>query len=205
MPTQRDLSIRRGETFGLAVRWESDLWLYSAIAAISKTAPVRITHAGAASPIPDGWEVAVVDAQGLAQLNATSNPPKPKDMRRATVLSATEIEFNPISAAAYGAHRAGTGYLAWRAPHALAGYRARMQIKDRVGGVVLFTLTSDPDGGITLDDANKVVELTLSALQTEAVLKSGAAYDLELVSPAGTVTALLAGAITFGEEITTIT
>lgn len=63
MPTQRDLSIRRGETFSLAVRWESDLWMYSPITAISKTAPVRITHAGAASPIPDGWEVAVVDAQ----------------------------------------------------------------------------------------------------------------------------------------------
>ena len=204
MPTQRDLSIRRGETFSLAVRWESDLWMYSPITAISKTAPVRITHAGAAA-LPDGWEVAVVDAQGLTQLNAASNPPKPKDMRRATVLSPTEIEFNPVSAAAFSAHRAGTGYLAWRAPHALAGYRARMQIKDRVGGVVLFTLTSDPDGGITLDDANKVVELTLSALQTEAILKSGGAYDLEMVSPAGTVTALLAGAITFGEEITTIT
>lgn len=95
---QHDIELRRGATFVLHVRWETTPWLYAAIASISLTAPVTITSA--AHAIPDGWKVAVVDAKGLTQLNAKNNPPKASDMRRATVVSATQIQFNEISATA---------------------------------------------------------------------------------------------------------
>ncbi len=203
MAKAQDLTIRRGETFTLTVRWETEPWLYAAIASISRTAPVRITSA--AQAIPDGWQVAVVDAQGMTALNAANNPPKPKDMRRATAVSSTEIEFNDISSASFGAHKANTGYLAWLTPHALAGYTARMQIKDRVGGLVLFSLTSNVAGGIEIDDANKVIEVTLTAAQAEMAAAASGVYDLELVSTGGVVTALLAGAVAFGDEVTTTT
>ncbi len=201
MTTVRDIQIRRGSTFPLTVRWETESWLYAAIAGISLTAPVAITSA--AHTIPDGWNVAVVDAKGLTQLNAKNNPPKASDMRRATVVSATQIEFNSISAAAYPAHVAATGYLAWRAPQTLVGYQARMQIKDRVGGAVLVSLTSSMGGGITIDDGGKAIEITITAEQTEAIASVGGVYDLELVSPGGVVTTLLAGAVTFETEVTT--
>lgn len=203
MAKNLDLAIRRGETFTLTVRWETEPWLYAAITSISQTAPVRITSATQA--IPDGWQVSVVDAKGMTQLNAANNPPKPKDMRRATAVSSTEIEFNDISSASFGAHKANTGYLAWLTPHALAGYTARMQIKDRVGGLVLFSLTSDVAGGIEIDDANKVIEITLTAAQAEMAAAASGVYDLELVSTGGVVTALLAGAVAFGDEVTTTT
>ncbi|WP_440111806.1 hypothetical protein [Acidovorax sp. BL-A-41-H1] len=198
---QHDIDIRRGATFVLPIRWETEPWLYAAISAIALTAPVAITTA--AHTIPDGWNVAVVDAKGLTQLNAKNNPPKASDMRRATVVSSTRIEFNDISAAGFGRHTANTGYLAWLTPKAMAGYTARMQIKDRVGGTVLLALTSDLGGGILLDDAGKVIEITITAAQAEALGKSSGVYDLELVSPGGVVTALLEGAVTVGTEVTT--
>jgi len=198
---QHDIELRRGSTFVLPVRWETEPWLYAAIASIALTAPVAITSA--AHAIPDGWNVAVVDAKGLTQLNAKSNPPKTSDMRRATVVSGTQIQFNEISAAAFGKHQAGSGYLAWLTPHSLAGYTARMQIKDRVGGSVRLELTSGVGGGIALDDAGKVIEITISAEQSEGFAWASGVYDLELVSPGGVVTALLEGAVTVSAEITT--
>lgn len=198
-----DLAIRRGETFKLTVRWETEPWLYAAITSISQAAPVRITSATQA--IPDGWGVAVVDAKGLTVLNAQNNPPKSKDMRRATVISTTDIEFNDFSSASFNAHKANTGYLAWMTPHSLAGFSARMQIKDRVGGTVLFSLTSAVSGGIEIDDLNKVIEITLTAEQAEMAAAASGVYDLELVSAGGIVTALLAGAVAFGDEVTTTT
>lgn len=198
---QHDIEIRRGATFVLPVRWETEPWLYAAIASIALTAPVAITSA--AQTIPDGWNVAVVDAKGLTQLNAKNNPPKASDMRRATVVSSTVIQFNEISAAAFGKHTQSTGYLAWMTPHSLAGYTARMQIKDRVGGTVLLSLTSAVDGGITLDDTGKVIEITITAEQAEAITWTSGVYDLELVSSGGVVTALLEGAVTVSTEVTT--
>ncbi len=198
---QHDIEIRRGATFVLPVRWETEPWLYAAIASISQTAPVAITSA--AQAIPDGWSVAVVDAKGLTQLNAKNNPPKASDMRRATVVSNTVIQFNEISAAAFGKHTAGSGYLAWMTPQSLAGYTARMQIKDRAGGTVLLSLTSAVDGGITLDDTAKVIEITITAEQSEAITWASGVYDLELVSSGGVVTALLEGSVVVGAEVTT--
>lgn len=201
MAEVRDLDIRRGETFSLAVRWETEPWLYAAIVSIALTAPVLITSA--AHTIPNGWRVAVVGAKGLAQLNAKNNPPKPSDMRRATVVSGTQIEFNEISAAEFTAHRASTGYLAWLTPHTLSGYTARMQIKDRVGGTVLHSMTSAVDGGILINDADKVIELLIDEPTTAAFAWPSGVYDLELISPGGVVTALLMGAVTVGAEVTT--
>lgn len=198
---QHDIELRRGATFVLPVRWETEPWLYAAITSIAQRAPVSITSA--AHTIPDGWNVAVVDARGLTQLNAKSNPPKASDMHRATVVSATQIEFNGTSAAAFGKHTPGTGYLAWRTPQSLLGHTARMQIKDRIGGTVRASLTSAPGGGILLNDAGKVIEITITAEQAEAFAWTSAVYDLELVSGAGKVTALLEGAVTVSGEVTT--
>ncbi len=196
-----DLAIRRGATFTLSLRWEGETWLYAAITGITQTAPAQITSAVHA--IPDGWRVAVVDAKGMTQLNATSNPPKDRDMRRASVVSSTVLEFNDTSAAAFGKHTPNTGYIAWLAPRSLAGFTARMQIRERVKGPVVVSLTSAPNGGISLDDTLKVIDLTLTAEQTETVLQASGVYDLELVSAGGVVFDVLEGAVTFGTEITT--
>ena len=78
-----------------------------------------------------------------------------------------------------------------------------MQVKDRIGGTVLASLTSLPGGGIVLNDAGKVIEITITAEQSEAFAWASAVYDLELVSAAGKVTALLEGAASVSGEVTT--
>ena len=199
-PTAVDLTILQGRTFRKVVRWESARFATAAIAAMSQAGSVQITTP-LAHGIPDGWRVAVVDAKGMTELNAQNNPPKAKDFREATVVSPTIIEFNAVSSAAYRAYSSG-GFLKWRVPHDLAGYTARMTIKDRVGGTALLTLTS-ANGGITVDDAEKLIELFLDDVSTAAITWTSAVYDLEMVSPSGDVTAILTGAVSVEQEITT--
>jgi len=196
---KQNLVITQGKTFEQFVRWESEPFLFTPILAISNTAPVRITTG--VHGIPDGWRVAVVDAGGLTELNAANNPPKASDFRKATVPDTTHIEFNPLSAVEYGTFSAG-GYLQWYTPHDLAGYTARLAIKNKAGGTVLLSLTTE-NVGIVLDASAKTIKLFISAIGTAALTWKTGVYDLELVSPAGVVTALLTGSVSVTPEITT--
>lgn len=81
----------------------------------------------------------------------------------------------------------------------LTGYTARMQIRQRVGGDVLTTLTTE-NGGITLGGAAGTITLTISATNTAAITMDGV-YDLEMVS-GSTVTRLLQGSVTLSKEVT---
>lgn len=197
---KKDLVITKGKTFVQTIRWEVAPYLFAAISAISNTAPVRVTTSTVHN-IPDGWRVAVVDAGGMTELNAGNNPPKDSDFRQATVVDTTKIEFNPISAVAFEAFTSG-GYLQWFTPHDLAGYTARMSIKDKVGGTVLLSLTTE-NAGIVLDNTAKTITLNVSATASAALTWKTGVYDLELVSPTGVVTALLTGSVTVASEVTT--
>lgn len=197
---KKDLIITRGKTYEQAVRWATPPYLFAAIAAISNAAPVRVTTV-ASHNIPDGWLVAVVDAEGLTELNATSNPPKDADYRQATLVDATKIEFNPISAAAFDTYTSG-GYLQWFSPHDLSGYTARMAVKNKVGGSMLLSLTTE-NGGIVINDSAKTITLNIAAAVTAALTWSAGVYDLELVSSTGVVTALLQGSVVVNTEVTT--
>lgn len=199
--TKQDLQLRQGETFTQVFRWEVEPFLVARIKAIEPIASVRI-ETQAAHGIPDGWRVAVVDS-GVSQLDAAKNPPAAKDFRRATVLDTTHIEFNGLSAVNFDAHAANAGYLMWYSPQDLAGYKARMKLKDKAGGTEYLELSTE-DSRIALDDVGKSITLTLPASVTEQILTwKKAVYDLELESPTGIVTALFAGAITVTPEITT--
>lgn len=197
---KQNLAIVQGSTFSQTLRWGTLPFLFATISAISNTAPVRITTTGAHG-ILDGWRVAVVDAEGLTELNAASNPPKATDFRQATLVDTTHIEFNPISAAGFEAYTS-DGYLQWYTPHDLTGYTARMAIKNKVGGTVLLSLTTE-NGGIELDDSAKTITLNISATDTAALTWTTGTYDLEMVSSTGVVTPLMYGSVSVTKEITT--
>lgn len=194
-----DIEIIQGKTFEKVLRWETEPFLFTAILGMSNTAPVRITTG--VHGIPDGWRVAVVDAGGMTELNAASNPPKSADFRRATVVDTTHIEFNPISAGNYGTWTSG-GYLQWYTPHDLTGYTARMAVKDKVGGTVLLSLTTE-NGGIVIDASAKTITLAITATDAAALTWTSGVYDLELVSTTGVVTQLMYGSISVTKEVTT--
>lgn len=201
MATEHDISIRRGSSRRIVVRWETEPYLFAAISSITRAAPA-VLNTQQPHGLPDGWNVAVIDAQGMTQLNAKSNPPKPGDFRRARVRSTTQIEFNETSSALFGAHRGNTGFLQWLTPHELLDYEARMDIKDRVGGTILMTLTSD-NSRILVSDSEKTITLVFQPADTNDVPWSTGVYDLEMVAPGGFVTPILSGSFELTTQVTT--
>ena len=199
MVASKDLTILQGKTFELVVRWETEPILYKAITAITQTAPVRLTVVG--HNLPDGWRAAVVSVKGMSEINACNTPPRNSDFRPITVLDANTIEINEINAADYRAYVSG-GYLQCNTPVDLAGQTARMDIKDRVGGTVLHSLTSE-NGGITIDNIKKTIVLTIAATQTDDFDWRSGVYDLELISATGHVAALITGKAFVTKEVTT--
>jgi len=140
MATKLKLTVVQGNTFSQVVRWETVPFVFKPITDISRSAPVVIT--AAAHGIPDGWRAAVVSAGGMTKINATHFPVRGSDLKTVTVLSADSVALHDINSTAYTAYTSG-GYLVYYTPVSLSGYTARMTIKDRVGGTVLATLTSD--------------------------------------------------------------
>lgn len=199
--TRADLTIEQGKTFTQVVRWEVEPYVTVAIEAITRANPVVITTSEAHGLV-NGWNVAVVDALGMTDLNAGSNPPKESDFRRATVVDSTNISFNGVSSARFRAYRGG-GYLQWLTPKDMSGYTARLSIKDEVGGTELLSLTTENDR-IAIDNSAKLITLSLTAEDTEAITDwTSGVYDLELVSADDEVTALITGKVKVTQEVTT--
>jgi hypothetical protein len=86
----------------------------------------------------------------------------------------------------------------------LTGCTARMQIRETVlSPSTLLSLTSDPEAGITVTAGPPgVIAITITAAQTAAMTWKHGVYDLELVSPNGTVERLLKGDVSVDFEVT---
>ena len=193
-----NLELIKGKTFTRVVRWESTPFIYKAITGITKAAPAVVTATG--HGVPDGWRVAIVSAGGMREINAKHNPPWDGEFRRATVLTSDTISLNEVNSAGFTTYTSG-GYVQYYTPIDLTGYTARMKIKDRVGGTVLLSLTSE----IVVDNAAKTITVTIAASVTELVTWTEGVYDLEMVSSdvVPVVTELLAGTVTVSDEVTT--
>lgn len=198
MADTKDLSLVQGKTFSLVLRWETEPIVYKTITAIQQSAPARLTVAG--HGIPDGWRCAVTNVKGMTEINAEANALRDTDYNPITVVDPNTIEINAINAAGFKAYTSG-GVIQFNTPVDLTGYTARMQIKAKVGGTVLKSLVSPTD--ITLNTAASTITLTISATDTAAFAWKSGVYDLELVSAAGVVTALLTGKVTVAKEVTT--
>lgn len=199
MAVSKDLTIQQGKTFALVLRWETEPIVYKAITAIAQTAPVRITVPG--FDAPDGWRVAVVSVKGMTEINAANTPPRSTGYTPVTVLDDDTVELNEVNAAGFHAYTSG-GYLQYNTPVDLAGYTARMAIKDKIGGTVLHSLTTE-NGGIAIDNVAKTITLTIAATDTDDFAWTRGVYELEMVSATGVVTALISGKVTVTKEVTT--
>jgi hypothetical protein len=86
-------------------------------------------------------------------------------------------------------------------PINLAGYTARMQVReDYFSTVATLTLTTE-NGGITLGGATGSIVLSVSAADMTLVESSAYVYDLEL-EIGGVVTRLIQGTFTVNAEVT---
>lgn len=196
-----DITIEKGKTFKLVVRWEDENIIYKPIQSISKAAPAIVGCTG--HGVPDGWPVAIVSVLGMKEINAASTPPKEKEYVKATSVDANTIELNTVNAAGYSTYTSG-GYVQYYEPHDLTNVTARMKIKDKVGGTTLLTL-DESNTRITIDNVDKTITLVVDAEDTEVLAFKKGVYDLEGVEEVvpEVVYALLAGSVTVTEEVTT--
>src|SRR4051794_17894604 len=96
--------------------------------------------------------------------------------------------------------------LTWKDPsgnaYDLTGFSARMKIKTLSGKLILSltNVLSVAGDGLTLGGTAGTVAITIGDATTAALTFSSAKYDLELVSPAGTVVRLIEGLVTLDKE-----
>lgn len=196
-----NLTIRQGETFIRVIRWETLPFVYKAITAITNAAPVRITAVG--HGLVSGWRAAVISAGGMDEINALYDPPRDSDFKQVTAIDADNIEINSVNSAEFDQYTSG-GYLKYYTPVSLAGYSARMTVRNKIGGTIIIQFTSGaPDNRIALDDANHTITLTIAATDSDDLDFQTGVYDLELVGPTGVVTTLYYGTVTLTREVTT--
>lgn len=204
MATTRNLVIKQGKTFSLILRWELDEILYKAITGIEQSAPARLVVP--MHNIPDGWRGAVTNVRGMVEINSEANNIGDSDYKEITVIDANTIELNAVNAAGFKAYTSG-GYLQINKPADLAGYTARMDIRDKVGGTLLASSdASDAPLNIitlTIDNTKKTITMLISATATAAIAWSKGVYELEMVSGTGVVAAVMTGQATVSREITT--
>jgi hypothetical protein len=198
---QLDLVIEQGKTFSRVIRWETENLVWRAITAIDQVAPMRVTSL--AHGIPDGWRAAITDVVGMLQANALHTPPWDNELQLVAFAGASAVLFPNVSAASFDPYESG-GYLVYYDPADLAGMTARMKIKDQVGGNELESIVTKAGTGFVIDDLAKTITLTITPVDTALFEWQTGVYDLEMVDgSSGDVVAILSGAVTVTEEVTT--
>lgn len=210
MSDTKDLDIKQGKTFSLVLRWETEPIIYKPITGVSfSSGAPRLTVTG--HGMPSGYRGAVTRVKGPTQINAKNSPPRDADYVPGTVIDADTIELNGV--APYDANGnewpayVSGGFWQFNTPVDLAGYTARMKIKDKVGGTVLASTEAGDSPlnvlAIAIDNTAKTITLTISATATEGFAWTKGVYDLEMVSAGGVVTTIMAGKVTVAKEVTT--
>jgi hypothetical protein len=176
------LTITRGITFEFCFLYADDARTYLPIEAMPQISPVRLTvpqHG-----IPDGWPVWLAGLPAPAELNTVGGA-RPDTAKR---IDADTIELHNVSA--YGLRPyAGGGQVVFQTPIDLTGWVCRAQVREKVGGTLLFSWHSDPaespDGLIGIDGA--ALTFNIDAATSSAFPWSRGVYDAELIDPSGTI------------------
>lgn len=191
-PTKLNFKIYQGSTFTETFRWEGDLKVYAPIANITRTAPMVVTST--AHNIPANWRVKISNVLGMKEANTT-------DYINATEVTANTVTFNSINAVNYSTYTAGSGVLEYNQPVSLTGYTARMQIREKITSASYIKELTTSNGGIILDDTNKVITITISAADTSSFSFKTAIYSLELVN-GSLVEPFIYGSVSLEPDIT---
>jgi hypothetical protein len=192
-PVKLNFKVYQGSTFSEVLRWESSTKVYKTITAISKTAPVVIN--AVAHGIPVGWRTKVTNVVGMTAINSTDT------YNTVSAVTADTVTLNDINSLGYTAYTSG-GVLEYNLPVDLAGFTARMQIREKLTSTATIKDLTTGNGGVVLDNTLKTITIFMSATDTAALTFSTAVYSLELVSSGGIVTQLITGNMTLVQEVT---
>lgn len=193
-PAKVNLVIYQGSTFSEILRWESSRKVYKPITGITNAAPVIIT--APLHSVPDGWRVRFTNVVGMKEINSAADT-----YSTAVLKTENTIEINAINSIAYTPYASG-GILEYNEPINLAGYTARMQIRNKLGDSTYLLDMTTENGRIILNNSVKTIELKITATDTTAITWTSGVYSLELVSAGGVVSTLMNGTVTVKQEVT---
>jgi hypothetical protein len=180
MAEEIEITVTRGKTFECGLLAGELSMAYATISAITSVAPVRVTATD--HGVPDGWPISISGVKAPSELNVSDVT--------AVRIDANTLELNHLNGATWRA-LSGTGVIAFRKPFDLTGCAARAQVRTKVGGELLFSWHSDvgqaPDSLIVLDVATSQVILPMTAAVTAALVWNRGVFDVELITPGGSV------------------
>jgi hypothetical protein len=193
------ITIQRGKTFEFGFLYAEDELLYLPITGMPSKAPVRLTVEG--HGVPDGWPVRVTCVKAPAELNTPDD-----ESQIAKLVDADTVELNALNAHCWKAF-SGSGLLVLNKPMDLTGWHCRAQVRDRVGGQLLFSWHSDPgearDGEAFVDVANSRVVLRVDPETAAGLAWKRGVYDVEALAPSGDVYPVVAiSRVTVADEVT---
>jgi len=194
-PAKINYKIYQGSTFQETFRWESETKVYVPISAIAKSAPCVVTTTTPHN-LPIGWRFRVVGAGGMKEINSTG-----EEYHLSTLIpTTTTVEINQVNSLAYTAYTSG-GVIEFNQPVSLAGYAARMQIRETVDSATIIHEATTQNTQISLDNTTKTIQITLLANVTQAFTFSTAVYSLELYN-GNNVIPFIYGNLTLVQEVT---
>lgn len=190
-PTKLNFKVYQGSTFQETLRWESSIKVYAPITMIAKSAPMVITATN--HGVPPNWRIKVTGALGMKEVNMT-------DPVLATSVTQDTVTINSMNSLSYATYTGG-GVLEYNQPVDLAGFTARMQIRQKLEDTAVVKELTTENGGIVINNTTKTISLNISATDTAAFSFQTAVYSLELVNGA-VVTPFAGGTLTLIKEVT---
>lgn len=194
------LSLVRGKTCEQAFLYSNSILAYRPITALANKAPVRLTCP--AHGCPDNWPVRVQGVVEPRELNTEEGK-----AFQATVVDLDTLELNSLDASLW-AEFVHSGSVVFNTPIDLTGWKARMHIRNKIGGELLCTLSSDPaddaEGVIEIDNESSAFIIKLTAEQTAGLTWNSGVYDLEAIRPDGGVVSILAPSPVVVEQEVTV-
>jgi len=195
-PAKINYKIYQGSTFKEVFRWESQTKQYANISAITKAAPCVITTT-ANHTIPTGWRVRVNGVVGMKEINMTAED----SYYIVTAASSNTITLNQVNSAGYTTYTSG-GIIEWNTPVPLAGYTAKMQIRESIDSSTVILELTTANGGIVIDTTNYTIGINMTSTQTAAFTFINAVYSLELTNVGGAVQTFVNGNLSLVPEVT---
>lgn len=195
-PAKINYKIFQGGTFQETFRWESETKVYVPIQSIAKAAPCVITTQTPHN-LPVGWRFRVVGAGGMKEINSVGESAYYLSTLTPT---ASTIEINQTNSLSYTAYTSG-GVVEYNQPVPLAGYQARMQIRETVDSATVIHEATTQNNQIVLDNTNKTIQITLLANVTQNFNFATAVYSLELYN-GNNVIPFINGNLTLVQEVT---
>ena len=209
MAEQIDLTITRGKTFDCGFSCADDEPRQALITGMPSKVPLRLTVPG--HGLPDGWPFWVSCVKAPAELNSAIESDNAYEVMAADPYFAKAVDVDTIEVpgvvAACWKSFSGPGVLLTAPPVNLTGWHCRAQVRDKVGGELLFSWHSDPaeahDSVAIVDVALSQFVLPMDAATTAALTWKKGVYDVEAIAPDGRVYPLTAiSQIAVEDEVT---